>query len=144
MPLTHQQNNSMNKSWHLAFGAFFALTSVILGAFGAHALKDILTQAQLVSFETGVRYQMFHAFAILLIAFKGHHFHLRFEKWIVTLFGVGIILFSFSIYALSLRQLIDFEAVWLGPITPIGGSLLTFAWLMLLADAVLLLKNKNR
>ena len=119
------------------------MTSVILGAFGAHALKEVLTPEQLISFETGVRYQMIHAIAILLIAFKGHHFHLRYEKWIVNLFGIGIILFSFSIYLLNLQDVLEFKAKWLGPITPIGGSLLIIGWLLLLIDGFLMIQHKK-
>ena len=131
------------KPYHLIFGAFFMMTSVLLGAFGAHTLKEVLTPEQLVSFETGVRYQMIHAIAILIIAFKGHHFHLRYEKWIVNLFGIGIILFSFSIYLLNLQDVLEIKAKWLGPITPIGGTLLIIGWLLLLIDGFLMIQHKK-
>jgi len=96
---------------------------VLLGAFGAHALKDSLDAHQLMTFETGVRYQMYHAFALLAAAWA-------YGKWpgrilIVSgwLFIAGIILFSGSLYALSL-----FELRWLGAITPIGGLALIAGW----------------
>ncbi|MDP4664161.1 MAG: DUF423 domain-containing protein, partial [Salibacteraceae bacterium] len=76
-------------------------------------------------------------------AFKGHHFHLRYEKWIVNLFGIGIILFSWSIYLLNLRAVLGFEAKWLGPITPIGGSLLIIGWFLMLLDGIFLLKARK-
>jgi uncharacterized membrane protein YgdD (TMEM256/DUF423 family) len=137
------KESSNIKPYHLIFGSFFMMTAVILGAFGAHALKEVLTQEQLISFETGVRYQMFHGMALLLIAFKGCHFHLRYEKWIVNLFGIGIILFSWSIYLLNLRTVLGFEAKWLGPITPIGGTLLIIGWFLMLLDGILLLRAKK-
>jgi uncharacterized membrane protein YgdD (TMEM256/DUF423 family) len=120
-----------NKPLHLLFGSFFGLTAVILGAFAAHALKEVLTPAQLDSFNTGVRYQMYHALLLVMIALKGHSFHLRYERLITTLVGVGIILFSFSIYLLNLQALLDMRLGWLGPITPIGGTLLIVAWALL-------------
>ncbi|GAB5538327.1 MAG: DUF423 domain-containing protein [Salibacteraceae bacterium] len=132
------------KPIHLLFGSFFCLTAVILGAFGAHSLKEVLTAEQLSSFETGVRYQMFHGLVLVMIALKGHHFHLRLEKWVVNLFGVGVILFSFSIYLLNLQDVMGVRMGWLGPITPIGGSLLIFGWLLLFIEAFQLITNKKR
>lgn len=132
------------KPYHLLFGSFFAFTSVILGAFGAHALKEVLEPAQLQSFETGVRYQFFHAIVLVMISLKGHHFHLSFEKWIVNLFGIGIVLFSGSIYALNLQDVMGVKLSILGPVTPIGGLLLILGWGLLMADAIhLILMKKN-
>lgn len=131
------------KPFHLLFGSFFALTAVILGAFGAHFLKEHLDADQLVSFETGVRYQMIHALVLVMIALKGHSFHLRYEKAIVTLFGFGIILFSCSIYLLNLQDLWQMNLRWLGPVTPIGGMLLILGWFLLFADAVQLVGGKR-
>lgn len=132
------------KPYHLLFGSLFCLTAVILGAFGAHALKNVLEPEQLISFETGVRYQMFHGLILVMIALKGYHFHLTFEKWVVTLFGIGIILFSVSIYMLNMQGLFGLNMKWLGPITPIGGSLLIIGWGLLFLDAFKLITNKNR
>lgn len=143
--MTQNENQSTEniKPKHLVFGAFFAMTAVIIGAFGAHGLKGVLSPEQLISFETGARYQMFHAIALLLIAFKGHHFHLKFEKWIVSLFGIGIILFSWSIYLLNLQHVLHFEAKWLGPITPIGGLSLIVGWFLLLLEGIMLIQRKK-
>jgi uncharacterized membrane protein YgdD (TMEM256/DUF423 family) len=132
------------KPYHLLFGSFFCFTAVILGAFGAHALKEVLQPEQLTSFETGVRYQMFHGIVLVMIALKGHSFHLRYEKWIVSLFGVGIILFSFSIYLLNIQELIHTDLRLLGPITPLGGSLLIVGWFLIFLDAVQLILIKKR
>lgn len=132
------------KPYHLLFGSFFALTAVIIGAFDAHALKELLSPEQLQSFDTGVRYQMYHALALIILAMKGHTFHLNFEKWITTLFGIGIVLFSFSIYLLNLQELLGMHISWLGPITPIGGLCLIGGWSLLFADAVRLILHKKK
>ena len=131
------------KPFHLLFGSFFAMTAVILGAFGAHMLKEILSPEQLQSFETGVRYQLFHGIVLVMIALKGHSFHLPNEKTITTLFGVGIILFSISINFLNLQEVLDLNLRWLGPITPIGGTLIIIAWFLIFLGAIQLVFNKK-
>ena len=109
---------------------FFAVTAVALGALGAHALKEILTENQLHSFETGVRYQFFHALAILFLAVNAEKFNHQLKRSLY-LMSVGICCFSFSIYLLSLQEILGFSLSFLGPITPIGGLLLISAWTML-------------
>ena len=131
------------KPYHLLFGSFFCFTAVILGAFGAHALKEVLSPDQMHSFETAIRFQMYHALILVMIALKGHAFHLRYEKWIVTMFGLGIVLFSFSIYALVLQDVLAMDLRFLGPITPIGGTLLIIGWAMILVDAIQLITIKK-
>lgn len=128
--------NMKIKPLHLLFGSFFGLSAVVLGAFGAHALKEVLTPDQLQSFETGVRYQMYHALLLVMISLKGHHFHLHYERLITTLIGTGVVLFSFSIYLLNLQELLQLNLKWLGPITPIGGTLLIAAWALLFYNGV--------
>jgi len=108
--------------------SLFGLTSVIFGAFGAHALKKILNKDQLNSFETGVRYQMYHAIVLLAIGFSDN----KIESYIYWCFTLGIILFSFSIYGLVISDSKGKKLKILGPITPIGGLLLASAWAMLL------------
>ena len=108
----------------------FCLIAVILGAFGAHALKDLLSQSQFSSFQTGIRYQFFHGLAILIIALNKLHFTNRLSN-IIKIMSAGIILFSSSIYLLNLQDLIGFSMSFLGPITPIGGLLLITSWIML-------------
>ncbi len=132
----------MRKRAFLA-GTIFALTSVILGALGAHALKDLLTEAQLDSFETGVRFQMYHAIMLIVLGIKGHAFHIGFEKVIVTLFALGTVFFSFSIYLLNLQEVLNANLLWLGPVTPFGGSLLIIGWTLLLVDAIRLFIRKE-
>ncbi|MCD8435189.1 conserved membrane hypothetical protein [Tenacibaculum dicentrarchi] len=112
----------------LISGALFGGLSVIFGAFGAHALKKILSEEQLNSFETGVKYQMYHAIVLLFI---GSYFSTP-NALMSWAFIVGIILFSFSIYGLVLSDAKGKKMSFLGPITPIGGLLLVIGWIMLL------------
>ncbi len=106
----------------------FCLSAVILGAFGAHALKEVLSESQLSSFQTGVRYQFFHGLTILILSFNMNYFTKRLSS-IIKIMSAGIILFSFSIYLLNIQDLIGFSMSYLGPITPIGGLLLITSWI---------------
>ncbi len=112
-------------------GALYGLLSVIFGAFGAHALKKKLTPELLQSFETGVKYQMYHAIVLLVLGFN-----LSFDKLldaaIVNCFIFGTLLFSFSIYALCLGAAKGNKPRFLGPVTPLGGLLLVVGWGLLL------------
>ncbi|MBO6186167.1 MAG: DUF423 domain-containing protein [Chryseobacterium sp.] len=126
------------KTITLVFGAAYGMLSVILGAFGAHALKKILSVERLESFETGVRYQMYAAF-FLLIAGYILKFDTSSQKWISILMIAGTILFSFSIYMLSMQDYWGMNLKFLGPITPLGGLFMILAWLMLIFYFV---KNK--
>lgn len=115
----------------LISGAVLGILSIVLGAFGAHALKKVLSEERLSSFEVGVRYQMYAAITLLIIGF-----HLDFSSSIETwaYYGLfwGCILFSGSIYILSFKDLLKFNMKFIGPITPLGGLLMIFGWLMLL------------
>jgi uncharacterized membrane protein YgdD (TMEM256/DUF423 family) len=108
--------------------------AVILGAMGAHALKSHLLPEQLNSFETGVKYQLYHSLLLLLIALLGkssliNNKSLSVLSWTIP---VGIILFSWSIFLLSTRSLTGWQSLSiLGPITPLGGVLLIFSWIYL-------------
>jgi len=119
------------KTITLVFGAAYGMLSVILGAFGAHALKKILSVERLESFETGVRYQMYAAF-FLLIAGYILKFDTSSQKWISILMIAGTMLFSFSIYGLSLQDYLGVNLKFLGPITPLGGLFMILSWLMLI------------
>ena len=115
----------------LIFGILFSLTAVIFGAFGAHKLKSILPPESLLSFETGVRYQMFHGLALILISIlMNSHLHKLMNYSSILMIG-GTILFSVSIYFLVL-----FKWKWLGPITPIGGLMLICGWVVLLVGVL--------
>lgn len=119
------------KTITLIFGAAYGMLSVILGAFGAHALKKILSVERLESFETGVRYQMYAAF-FLLIAGYILKFDTSSQKWISILMIAGTMLFSFSIYALSMQDYLGTNLKFLGPVTPLGGLLMIISWAMLI------------
>lgn len=123
--------NKKMKTITLVFGAAYGMLSVILGAFGAHALKKILSVERLESFETGVRYQMYAAF-FLLIAGYILKFDTSSQRWISILMIAGTILFSFSIYGLSLQDYLGVNLKFLGPITPLGGLFMILSWLMLI------------
>lgn len=105
-------------------GAFFALLSVILGAFGAHALKQKISGEMLSIFEVGVRYQMYHALGLILLALAIQHFPGFSLEWAAWLFVGGILIFSGSLYILALTG----NTLW-GAITPIGGMLWIIAWI---------------
>ena len=114
----------------IRLAAIIGLTAIILGAFGAHALKKVLTADQLISFETGVRYQMYHALFLLSVAVIP--FLSDKSKSTISWFaGLGVLLFSGSIYVLALQNVLGFNAWFLGPVTPVGGILLIISWALL-------------
>ncbi len=115
----------------LFFGTLYGLLAVIFGAFGAHALKKTRTLEQLKSFETAVKYQMYHAILLLVIGFNLEE-NTPLFTYISYFLIVGIFLFSFSIYGLLLSDAKGKKIRLLGPITPIGGLLLVIGWSMLL------------
>ena len=115
----------------LIFGAIFGLTAVIFGAFGAHLLKKKLTTEQLQSFETGVKYQMYHAIVLLVLGFQLND-QSRINNYIIYAFITGTILFSFSIYGLVISSAKNKKIRILGPITPLGGLFLIIGWGLLL------------
>lgn len=111
----------------IIWGSFFGVTAVLLGALGAHALKTQLTPDQLQSFETGVRYQMYHALLLIIVGF----FQTTQTRAYTQFLGIvcsGIFLFSWSIFLLSTQSIHGLQVSFLGPITPVGGILLIAAW----------------
>ena len=115
--------------------AILGMIAIILGAFGAHALKKVLSIEQLVTFETGVRYQMYHALFLLFIGLLDNVTE-KTKKTICFLVVFGVILFSGSIYLLATNDLTAFEFKSIGFLTPIGGLLLIMAWGVLLASSL--------
>ncbi|CAK20052.1 DUF423 domain-containing protein [Listeria welshimeri] len=107
-------------------GAVFAGLAVLLGAFGAHALKDVLGRYA-STWETGVQYQMFHAVGILIIGLLMEKQTSRLYNWAAILFSVGIVFFSGSLYVLSISKV-----TVLGAITPIGGVCFVVGWFLLI------------
>ena len=107
-------------------GALFALLAVAAGAFGAHALRERLAPDLLAVFETGARYQMYHALALFVAAWAAARWPGRPTTLAGWLFTAGIVLFSGSLYLLALSG-----ARWLGAITPLGGLAFLAGWLVL-------------
>ncbi len=126
----------------MIIGTASLLLAVCFGAMGAHALKPILSIEQLKSFETGIRYQFIHGLVILFLPALNQYFSEKDIKQTSLLFTLGIVLFSFSIYLLNLREFLDlFGLKILGPITPLGGLLLITGWLRLFIPLVFDSKN---
>ena len=126
------------KNLTLIIGGIYGLLSVILGAFGAHAFKKILSVERLESFETGVRYQIYAAFFLLIVGYI-LKFETSSEKWISILMIAGAFLFSVSIYFLSFQDYWGVNLKFLGPITPLGGLFMIISWGMLILHFI---KNK--
>lgn len=122
----------------LAFAAISGAMAVILGALGAHWLETQLSAAQLDSFKTGVRYQAWHAIALLFLSTQADK--IKGANIVAWLWIPGSLFFSISIYVLSTRTITGLSAAWLGPVTPLGGVLLIAGWLTLF---ILALKNKT-
>ncbi|GAA0739833.1 DUF423 domain-containing protein [Gaetbulibacter jejuensis] len=122
----------MTQQAFIITGALFGMLAIIFGAFGAHALKKTLSEDQLKSFETGVKYQMYHAIVLLILGFN-QEFSTSAMYWCFTL---GIVLFSFSIYGLILSDAKGKKLRFLGPITPIGGLLFVIGWLLICIQAL--------
>ncbi|TQD39145.1 DUF423 domain-containing protein [Haloflavibacter putidus] len=115
----------------LIAGCFLGMFAIILGAFGAHALKKSFTTDQLNSFETGVKYQMYHALLLLIMGFNLSFIN-NLHQWAGGLIIIGVCFFSFSIYGLTFFGSKGKNVRFLGPVTPIGGLLLVIGWLLLL------------
>ncbi|WP_026904031.1 DUF423 domain-containing protein [Pedobacter glucosidilyticus] len=115
--------------------AFFGALAVILGAFGAHALKKILSVDSLDVWHTAVQYHFYHTFALLFLSTFARYKNalINFSSYCFT---GGILLFSGSLYILSLKDYMGWDgASFLGPVTPIGGLLFILGWLSLLLAA---------
>ena len=125
----------MSSSLVIIFAAIFGALAIILGAFGAHALKKHFTTELMQSFETGVKYQMYHAIVLLLLGFQ-LSLQTTLEQAIVWCFIIGILLFSFSIYGLCISSAKGNKIKILGPITPLGGLCLLAGWVLLAVNFI--------
>ena len=105
----------------------FGFIAIVLGAFGAHALKKMLSVTQLTSFETGVKYLMYHALFLLFVG-NTSFIEMKQKKIIFNLTAIGIVLFSFSIFLLTTSSISGINFKFLGPITPLGGLFLILSW----------------
>ncbi|WP_298531091.1 DUF423 domain-containing protein [uncultured Algibacter sp.] len=126
----------------LVSGAVFGVLSIVLGAFGAHALKALVGVEALQTFEVGVRYQMYHA---LLLLFVGNTDFIRekTKKVIFYLVVIGVFFFSFSIYGLATNVLTSFNFKIIGFVTPIGGLLLIAAWVFMIVNFLKIPSEKH-
>ena len=114
----------MGRLW-MVFGGIYGLLTVLLGAFGAHALKDVLTPDLAPIYDTATKYMMFHALALLALGLWA-----QLDRWVSTFwsgvfFSVGTFIFSGSLYAIVFTG-----ERWLGMITPLGGTGLILGWLL--------------
>ena len=120
----------MKKSVVIA-GGILILFAVVLGAMGAHALKEVLTTKNLASFETGVKYQMYMGLAILTLGLNYSKFRKRSFKLFIGFILTGALLFSLSIYGLVWADTVGASLKMVfGPITPLGGVLMVIGWLL--------------
>lgn len=115
----------MNKRL-LVTGSIFGLLGVLIGAFGAHGLEKALSPEELATFETGVRYQMYHALLLLIIPKITLRSKTKKVLWILLL--TGVVLFSGSIYGLATNSMTSFDFKTIALLTPVGGTLLIVAW----------------
>ena len=110
--------------------ALMGMIAIILGAFGAHALKKQLSVEQLGSFETGVKYQMYHALFLLFLGINTF-LNEKVKKTVFQLVVFGVFFFSGSIYLLTTKEITGVDFKFIGIVTPIGGVLLIMAWSVL-------------
>jgi len=127
----------MHKNYLVAAATFGGL-AVALGAFGAHGLERITSDEKVLhGFQTGVQYQMYHAFALIAIAILFEKLPANWMKWAGTCFIAGIIFFSGSLYLLTFLKIQESSAVkFVGPVTPLGGLFFIVGWLCLLIAAI--------
>ena len=131
----------MNKTI-LITAAILGILSIVLGAFAAHGLKELISVDFQQTFETGVRYQMYHSILLLFVGTTSI-ISLKAKKSIFYCTLIGLLFFSGSIYALATNTLTGFDFKTIGFITPIGGLLLIAAWLILLINFLKIDKDKS-
>ena len=118
----------MKKQFQIT-GSQFAMISVIFGAMGSHILEDFLEPHELEIFDVGVRYMLYHALALILFSFINYA-NTSMQKAVYFIFTIGICLFSGSLFVLSFRSIISIPIQFVGPITPLGGTLLIVGWVV--------------
>lgn len=126
----------MLSKYYISIAAFLGALTVALGAFGAHALKAVLSPAALITYETAVRYQMYHVVALLITGILMNKAASPKEKKLLSRAGLffidGIVLFSGSLYFIVAKPFLGIEGLpWVGVITPMGGLLWMVAWVLL-------------
>lgn len=127
-------------TFFLKTAALLGALSVAAGAFGAHALKQVFADKYLAIFETAVRYQFYHVFALIAVGLLLKEFPNSYLLWSGRLFIFGIIIFSGSLYLMTILEAAGQQGFkWLGAITPIGGLCLIAGWILLAIGMI----NKN-
>lgn len=127
----------INNKFLLYVGLALLITGIILGALGAHALKTLLNEQQIDSFKTGVFYQLLHSAIFISFGLSSQSFHQnKTFKAGTTMALTGVLLFSASIYLLSISAVYDISLQWLGPVTPLGGLLMIAGWLVVFASVL--------
>lgn len=117
-------------------GAVLILIGIILGAFGAHSLKKVVDSSQVLSFETGVRYQIYHGFALIILGVNADRLLIN-SKWVIRFILLGVAVFSLSIYLMVMQGPMGLSLKFLGPITPIGGLLMVLGWGLFIKNLLL-------
>ena len=107
------------------------IIAIILGAFASHYLNKVLLEKQISSINIGIRYQLFHSLSLIVICLNKNKFNKHLNKSLYLML-LGTIFFCFSIYLLNFNSYVEIPLFVLGPITPIGGVLLIFSWIILL------------
>jgi len=115
----------------LVSATILGILAIVLGAFGAHGLKALISSESLQSFETGVRYQMYHAILLLFIG-TSTIFNSKTKKLLFYTIVVGLLFFSGSIYGLATNELSSFDFKRIAFVTPIGGLILIISWVIML------------
>jgi uncharacterized membrane protein YgdD (TMEM256/DUF423 family) len=110
--------------------SLLAMLTIVMGAFGAHGLKSLISQDSLAVFQTGVTYQMYHALALLALALIPG-LEIKKVKGVFRFFVFGTFFFSGSLYFLALKSVLPFSVSFLAPVTPVGGLLLILGWALL-------------
>ncbi|MEJ6600746.1 MAG: DUF423 domain-containing protein [Crocinitomicaceae bacterium] len=117
-------------------GAVLILIGIILGAFGAHSLKKVVDSSQVLSFETGVRYQIYHGFALIILGVNADRLLIN-SKWVIRFILLGVAVFSLSIYLMVMQGPMGLSLKFLGPFTPIGGLLMVLGWGLFIKNLLL-------
>jgi len=123
-------STSTMRKLFLRIGSLMAMAAVILGAFGSHGLEGLIEPERINTYEIGVRYHFYHALALLatsVLLYFGKKSFLHYAGWF---FIAGIVLFSGSLYLLSVQDVLNIPAALLGPVTPVGGLLFILGWIL--------------
>ena len=125
----------------IVIGAVLAGLAVLIGAFGAHALKELMSESNIATFETGSRYHFYHSIALLFVGLMSYRWNSKLLKYAGICFVIGILFFSGSLYLLALKDGWGLESwKWLGPMTPIGGLFFIIGWILIVIGV---LKSKE-